>query len=226
MADPQIAEEYPWLANSQIYDPGAAARLIAEQKIVPILDGLDEMLRELQPVAIRSIDQTITDRYPLIITCRTAEYHDAVHRNGGFLAHAAVLEIQPVDIGDAVTFLTGADPQPQRWQWLIDHLRDDPDGPQARAFRSPLMIDLARTYTMPPAGTPPRCWTPTRFPANAPSSATCSTRSCTPPTGTTPRLLAPSRVEHSPRSRPGIQECPIRAMVHRADSAAFQVFPN
>jgi hypothetical protein len=148
----RIVEEYPALANSGRYGPDAARRLVDDGRVVPVLDGLDEMSDALQPVALDAIDRAVLDQYPLVVTCRSAEYRDAVDRNGRFLAHAAVLEIQPVSIEDAMGFLGGADPHPERWQPILDHLTVHPDGPLARALRSPLMIDLARTiYTIPGA---------------------------------------------------------------------------
>jgi hypothetical protein len=141
----RIVEEYPALANSDMYGNDAATRLIIEKRVMPVLDGLDEMAAALRPVAIKAIDRAVTNQYPLVVTCRTAEYRNAVEENGRFLAHAAVLEIQPVNIDDASDFLLGANPRAQHWQPLLDRLRAHPDEPLAQALRSPLMIDLART---------------------------------------------------------------------------------
>jgi hypothetical protein len=154
----RIVEEYPALTNSRRYGPDAAKRLLYGRRIVPVLDGLDEMSDVLQPVALRAIDRSVLDQYPLVVTCRTTEYHKAVSENGRFLAHAAVLEIQPVAIDDAASFLRGADPHPERWQPILDHLKAHPDGPLARALRSPLMVDLTKTiYTIPGAGPAELC---------------------------------------------------------------------
>jgi hypothetical protein len=137
------------------------------RRVLPVLDGLDEMSAALQPVAINAIDLAVSDRFPLVTTCRSAEYREAVDRNGRFLAHAAVLEIQPVDIDDAASFLGGADPRPERWQPVLDRLHADPDGPLARALRSPLTIDLARTVYATPKGDPTELLDTTRFPRPA-----------------------------------------------------------
>jgi hypothetical protein len=157
----RIVEEYPALADSDGYGPDAAMRLVTGKRVVPVLDGLDEMSAALRPAAINAIDRVVTDQYPLVVTCRTTEYHKAVEDNGRFLAHAAVLEIQPVDINDAAEFLRGANPRSERWQPLLDHLCAYPDGPLARVLRSPLMIDLARTVYA--AGSPADLLDATRF---------------------------------------------------------------
>jgi hypothetical protein len=160
----RIVEEYPALANLGRYGPDAARRLLDDRRVVPVLDGLDEMSDALQPVALDAIDRTVSDHYPLVVTCRSTEYRDAVDRNGRFLAHAAVLEIQPVAIDDAAGFLAGADPHPERWQPILDHLTAQPDGPLARALRSPLMIDLTRTIYTTPGARPADLCDGTRFP--------------------------------------------------------------
>lgn len=159
----RIVEEYPALANADIYGPDAVARLVADGRVLPVLDGLDEMSEALHPVAVDAIDQIVSDQYPLVVTCRSAEYANAVAQNGRFLAHAAVLEIQPVDIDDAASFLCGADPRPERWQVLLDHLYAHPKSPPAQTLQSPLMIDLARTVYTSSANDPAELLDTTRF---------------------------------------------------------------
>ena len=160
----RIVEEYPALANSRRYGPDAARRLLDDKRVAPVLDGLDEMSDVLQPVALDAIDRAVLDQYPLVVTCRTTEYHKAISENGRFLAHAAVLEIQPVAIHDAAGFLGGADPHPERWQPILDHLAAHPAGPLTRALRSPLMLDLTRTIYTTPGADPAELCDSDRFP--------------------------------------------------------------
>jgi hypothetical protein len=160
----RITEEYPALANRDVYGPDAAMRLVSGGRVVPVLDGLDEMPGPLRPVALDAIDRAVTDRLPVVVTCRTAEYRSAVERNGSLLTHAAVLEIQPVALDDAASFLTGADPWPERWTSVLDYLRLYPDVPLAQVLRSPLMIALARAVYAVSGGTPTELLDTTRFP--------------------------------------------------------------
>jgi hypothetical protein len=159
----RIVEEYPALGNADVYGPDAAWRLVAGKRVVPVLDGLDEMSDVLLPDAVDAIDRAVTDQYPLVVTCRSGEYLAAVRENGRFLAHAAVLRIHPVAIGDAENFLCGANPLAHRWQPVLDNLRADRDQPLAVVLRSPLMIDLARTVYANPAGDPGELLDPGRF---------------------------------------------------------------
>lgn len=164
----RIEEEYPALANADAYGPGAAMRLIAGKYVVPVLDGLDEMPEALQPAAISAIDQAVSaGRYPLVVTCRTAEYRAAVRANGRLLAHAAVLEIRPLSIDDAAEFLLGADALPERWRSMLDGVRGDPGGPLGQTLRSPLMADLARTAYATADSEPAELLDTARFPGQA-----------------------------------------------------------
>ncbi|WP_326693737.1 NACHT domain-containing protein [Streptomyces sp. NBC_01267] len=161
----RLVEEYPGLANTAAYGWNAAERLVAEGLLIPVLDGLDETPPALHAAAIDALDQAVADGRPLVVTCRTAEYEQAVRHEGGILARAAVVEIEPVGLEDAIRFLTArkrlGDP---RWQPVADHLRGHPTGAFARALGTPLMVDLARTAYTDPATDPAELCDPARFP--------------------------------------------------------------
>jgi DNA-binding SARP family transcriptional activator/tetratricopeptide (TPR) repeat protein len=141
----RMVEDYPGLGNAKAYGRDAAACLVAEDRVIPVLDGLDETAPGVHAAAIDALDQAIGGGRPLVVTCRAAEYEDAV-RHGDILAGAAVVEIEPVELDDAVTFLTaGRLPGDTRWEPVVEHLRQHRDGPLARALSTPLMVDLART---------------------------------------------------------------------------------
>ncbi|MGB7798405.1 MAG: trypsin-like peptidase domain-containing protein [Pseudonocardiaceae bacterium] len=142
----RILEEYPALANQDVYGPDAAEWMVTEGRVMVVLDGLDEMPAELLPEAIDALDVSVADKYPVVVTCRSKEFETAVASGGAILMRAAVLEIEPVDLDDAATFLMTAGPWAQdRWRPVFNHLRLRPDVPLARVFTSPLMISLART---------------------------------------------------------------------------------
>ncbi|MFB9238441.1 BTAD domain-containing putative transcriptional regulator [Plantactinospora siamensis] len=150
----RMVEDYPGLGNRKAYGRNAAARLVAEDRVIPVLDGLDETAPSTHAAAIDALDQAVAGGRPLVVTCRAADYEDAV-RHGVILAGAAVVEIQPVELDDAVTFLTaGRVPGHTRWDPVIAHLRQHRDGPLARALSTPLMVDLARATYRDPASDP------------------------------------------------------------------------
>jgi len=142
----KLAEEYPGLANRAVYGPDAAARLVLDGKIIPVLDGLDEMPPALHAEVINALDQAVAGGRPVLVTCRSTEYELAVTHSGSMLAQAAVVEIEAVRLEDAIVYLTArARVGETRWHPLIEHLHRHPHGALARALRTPLMVDLART---------------------------------------------------------------------------------
>jgi DNA-binding SARP family transcriptional activator len=164
----KLTQEYPGLGNAAVYGPHAAKRLVADGRVLPVLDGLDEMPPELQAAAIDAIDQATAGGRPLVVTCRSAEYEEAVLRGGAILAAAAVVEMEPVDLEDATRFLTARQPLgDSRWQPVVEHLRRHPEGPLAHVMSTPLMLDLARTAYSGPASDPAELSDAVRFPDRA-----------------------------------------------------------
>ncbi|GGU20317.1 SARP family transcriptional regulator [Lentzea flava] len=164
----RLVEEYPGLANTAVYGEDAGLRLVLEGRIIPVLDGLDETPPGLHTAAIDALDQAVGSGRPLVVTCRGADYELAVRAAGSFLTRAAVVEIEPVEIEDAVEFLTARRrPGETRWQPLVERLRREPTGVLAQALRTPLMVDLARTAYANPATDPGELCDTARFPDRA-----------------------------------------------------------
>ncbi|MFC4032302.1 BTAD domain-containing putative transcriptional regulator [Streptomyces polygonati] len=164
----KLVEEYPGLDNAAAYGPDAAVRLVTEGRVLPVLDGLDEMPPALHAPAIDALDQALSGGRPLVVTCRGAEYETAVHVGGAILARAAVVEIDPVGVEEAADFLTARQPPgATRWQPVVERLRRHPDGPLARALSTALMVDLARTAYAAPSADPAELTDAVRFPDRA-----------------------------------------------------------
>ncbi|WP_325519194.1 BTAD domain-containing putative transcriptional regulator [Lentzea sp.] len=164
----RLVEEYPWLANTAVHGQDAGLRLVLEGRVVPVLDGLDETPPGLHTAAIDALDQAVGAGRPLVVTCRGAEYELAVRAAGSFLTRAAVVEIEPVEVEDAVEFLTARRrPGETRWQPLVESLRREPNGAPAQALRTPLMVDLARNAYASPATDPGELLDTARFPDRA-----------------------------------------------------------
>jgi hypothetical protein len=142
----QLSVDYPFLAYSRSSGRGMAARLVREGKILPVLDGLDEITPELRPAAIRAIDRAMADRDPVVVTCRTAEYDAAVTQTGSHLSRAMVVELKPVEAGNAIGFLGSTlIAGDERWQPVLEEMDAHPDGPLGKALSRPLTLFLART---------------------------------------------------------------------------------
>lgn len=164
----KLVEGYPGLANTAAYGEDAALRLVLGGRVVPVLDGLDETPPGLHTAAIDALDQAAGAGHPLVVTCRSAEYEVAVRQTGSFLTRAAVVELEPVEIEDAVDFLTARSrPGETRWEPVVRRLRREPSGALAQALRTPLMVDLARTAYAHPATDPGELCDTLRFPDRA-----------------------------------------------------------
>ncbi|HXL19229.1 MAG TPA: hypothetical protein VN961_17075, partial [Streptosporangiaceae bacterium] len=122
----------------------------------------------LHAAAIDALDLAVAGGQPLVVTCRSTEYEKAVHHTGAVLARAAVVEIEPVDLDDAIAFLAARQRLGDtRWQPVARHLRLDSEGPLAQALATPLMVDLTRTAYIYPTTDPAELCDTRRFPNRA-----------------------------------------------------------
>jgi hypothetical protein len=146
----RLDQDYPALGNAAAYGPAAAQQLVLAGHVLPILDGLDELPAALRGTAINRLDRARAGR-PLVLTCRSQEYQEAVTTSGELLATAAVVELQPVTVGEVTSFVQAAIPSTDtRWEQVFSELHDRPNGALAAALSSPLMVALARAvYTAP-----------------------------------------------------------------------------
>ncbi|MEU0650277.1 NACHT domain-containing protein [Streptomyces umbrinus] len=141
----RLAEEY-----SKVLDPSVALGLVERGRVLPILDGLDELPPAQHVRAVRALEEFTAAGAPLVVTCRTREFSQAVSAGGIVLSRAAVFETQAVDIENVIVFLSEPPSARTRWEPVFQHLRAHRDGPLAQVLSSPLMAFLARTaYQVP-----------------------------------------------------------------------------
>ncbi|MDG4808745.1 VWA domain-containing protein [Micromonospora sp. WMMD1120] len=144
-----------WIARRIDEDyPGRAGRLVREQRILPVLDGLDELPLPALHQAFDELNRIAPIMPGLVVTSRPGEYDDVVSGRGP-LSAAAVVRIEHVAPDDAVAFLTESDLRGSaRWAPVADRLRRDPRGDLATTFANPLMISLARSAYQSPKSDP------------------------------------------------------------------------
>ncbi|MET9954357.1 NACHT domain-containing protein [Streptomyces sp. NPDC006339] len=140
----RIHEEYVGLSRD--LDRSRIRALVRDRRVLPVLDGLDELPRPLRSAALAGLNKAGADGAPLILTSRAAEYAELVEEEA-VLQAAAVIRAQPVEGAEAAAYLRGsAHPRRTgRWQVLLDHITHQPGSVAARALSSPLMLWLART---------------------------------------------------------------------------------
>jgi hypothetical protein len=142
----RITEEYPQV---RIAD---AARLIAQRKVLPILDGLDEFAPSRAARAMGGLSRALSGGDPIILTCREQEYSDAVHDAGRTIGSTAVIKAEALTTEIVLEHLQRSVPPGAvaRWRPLLDHLAAHPSGVAASALNSPLMVSLLRSaYDVP-----------------------------------------------------------------------------
>ncbi|SOR78939.1 putative NTPase (NACHT family) [Streptomyces chartreusis NRRL 3882] len=146
-----------WIARHLVTTYGlsknAAHALVKDRRVLPVLDGLDEMDADPQPGydsraahALRALNayQQGVAKAQLILTCRSGSY-TTLQAVGAWLHDAARIELTPLDAATAWDFLTDRVDGPDRWQNVLDALAAAPDGPLAAGLSTPWRLTLAAT---------------------------------------------------------------------------------
>jgi DNA-binding SARP family transcriptional activator len=141
----RLAEEYPVLLDAGRFGGSAIADLVADRRILPILDGLDELPARQRSVALRALNHSLLATDSVVLTSRPAEY-EAAAADGQALASATTIQAQPVRVQDAVGYLRdSAGPgRAERWTPVFTELANQADGPLATALTSPLALMMTR----------------------------------------------------------------------------------
>lgn len=148
----QLPHDYPILNASVPSEEGRRSRiadLLARQRIVPILDGLDEMPLVLRRRAVNRLNKSFAspDRpLYLVVTCRKTEYRAIVDPPGGPwipILGAAAIELQPPDGAEVAQYLS-RDGNDDRWAGVVQELSDlTVASPLREALATPLYACLA-----------------------------------------------------------------------------------
>ncbi|MDX8030392.1 hypothetical protein SK803_09235 [Lentzea sp. BCCO 10_0856] len=133
----RLTEDYPALGGQD------TARLVADGRVMIVVDGLDELPVHLHAPALDGVNRASGIR-PVVVTCRTDEYHAAVAQFGTFLSGAAVVQLAPVR-ADAVAAHIAETSLDVRWRPVTEVLVAEPFDDVAEVLSSPLMVYLART---------------------------------------------------------------------------------
>jgi len=137
-------------------------RLIRNDLIIPILDGLDELPDTLRSRALDAINAAFpTDA--LILTCRHQEYEALVAAHG-MLRGAAVSTAAPVTPQALATYLRERpESSAEKWDHIIAAALESPDSLIARALTSPLAVSLLASVYADPTTHPDELFDETRF---------------------------------------------------------------
>ncbi|MEO6086884.1 MAG: NACHT domain-containing protein [Umezawaea sp.] len=122
-----------WMAGRVEREHGPAARLLVEAgRVLPVLDGFDEIAPALRDQAIRRINASLGEGDPVVLTSRVAEYAAAADVVTG----AAAVVLADLDASDVEKYLR-LSTRGDKWGPVVDRLLPVLD--------TPLMLTLART---------------------------------------------------------------------------------
>lgn len=150
----QLIRDHPGLAAAGPSGSTLAAALVSAGRILPVLDGFDEIADGLHRPALRELNTTTR---PLVVTSRPTEYTTAVKGTDVLSAAAAIelVDLTLADLGDYLPRTTrrttvtedGATTR-NVWDRVLDDLRDHPKEPACAqltaVLTTPLMVALAR----------------------------------------------------------------------------------
>lgn len=162
----RIAADYPVLADRDAYGPTVVKDLLLEGRIMPVLDGLDELPTAGRLAALAAFNEHFPSGASVVLTCRTTEYVTAVEEVG-VLPGAAVIapaSLQPTEVLAVLRLATPPGRRQERWTALAEHVHATPDGPVAQSLTNPLMVALARAVYADASGDPAELADPHRFP--------------------------------------------------------------
>ncbi|MFI1102257.1 NACHT domain-containing protein [Streptomyces melanogenes] len=145
----RLAEGYPALGSIQRSGAPLAAELLDAGRVLPVLDGLDELAPPLRAEAVRRLNSALDEGSPLLLTCRSEVYAQVV-ADGDVFTAAAVVELQPLAFEEAADFLRRtarpvrgpAGERTTAWDPVLARTR--PGDPVRRVLASPLMVAMAR----------------------------------------------------------------------------------
>ncbi len=148
----QLTRDHPGLAASGPGGASLAAALVETGRVLPVLDGFDEIADGLRRPALEALNAT---NLPLLLTSRPAEYSAAVAETDVLTAAAAV-ELTDLTLGDLADYLprttrkaSGAHPAATAWDPVLAELRERPNSEASAnlttVLATPLMVALART---------------------------------------------------------------------------------
>ncbi|MFG2196823.1 NACHT domain-containing protein [Streptomyces sp. NPDC048639] len=157
----QLRRSYPGLcAPAPVVAPGVdqgvdlAQALLDARRILPLLDGFDELPPALYTVALDALNQAMPAKQPLVVASRTAAFDTALTRPDAMvrLNGAAGIHLLPLT-ADQIAAYVHRDaggrhtPAADRWNTVIAHLGTDT--PVGQSLSTPLGLFLARTIYNP-----------------------------------------------------------------------------
>lgn len=147
----QLIHNYTGMESTRRGHASMASTLIAADRILPILDGLDEIAAAHRAHALKMLSES---NLPMVVTSRLDEY-TAVVDEFNVLSRAAAIALTEVSIKDLRDYLPRTRrswPTPTQadstWEYVLDRMEQEPRSSASRnlakVLSTPLMVALAR----------------------------------------------------------------------------------
>ncbi len=153
----QLVRDHPGLAATGRDESNLPAALVEAGRILPVLDGFDELATGLHRAAVVALNATTL---PLLLTSRPGEY--ATVAGSVALTAAAAVRLTDLTVSDLVDYLprtTRRNAGATVWDPVLNELRDHPERQASVNLRAvlttPLMVGLARAIYSDSAGADP-----------------------------------------------------------------------
>ncbi|GHF86803.1 hypothetical protein GCM10018790_75370 [Kitasatospora xanthocidica] len=162
----RVSEDYEQRVKG--LDPYMVKSLVQNRRIVPVLDGFDELLPLAREDAAKALNLLFDTGETLVLTSRPEAYQGAVEKVP-LLRGVPVLRVLPVPPEAGRTYLAQLCDQEHlgSWQPVFETMESDPEGPVAQALSSPLMLGLAATVYTPKEADPRELLDAKRLPTRA-----------------------------------------------------------
>lgn len=120
----RLRQDYPALCATELGD-AAPHTLAARSRILPVLDGLDELPEPARPTVIAALTKSLGDDDQLILTSRSTEFAAALGQASTWFKSTAVIEPKPLPpdvIADYLQLCLPPRPD-EAWEKILDHIR-------------------------------------------------------------------------------------------------------
>lgn len=135
----RIGDESPELHDKSSYGPTAPQGLVERRMILPILDGLDVLPKELRWSMLSGSDFRMHDQ--VVVTCREKEFHEV--SDACPTKRTIIVRPGRVSSKEVARYLRQVTDEPSRWNDLLNELENTPR--LAEVLSQPRNIYLART---------------------------------------------------------------------------------
>ncbi|MFC9612335.1 caspase family protein [Streptomyces sp. NPDC056938] len=145
----QLLRDHPVLESSGPNGRTSAAELVAARRILPLLDGFDEIAKGLRVEALNALNKASRRGWKFVLTSHAEEFEMAVRAEAGhgFIYRTAGIELIDLSLESVSTYLKSG-PRGPAWEQVLAAIQLPQKATEGALFKevftTPLMVSLAR----------------------------------------------------------------------------------